>query len=179
MARRCTASTSTAEFNASIRQLPRFGLFGGAVNHLSIGLPLLMALDRRRLLSVLAHEYGHLRGNHGQAERLDLPHRGCHGHAGRQLPARDEGVMAFASQAFFRWYFPRFAAKTFALARQDEYEADRVGGPPAGHAGGGRRPDRDRGQERLVCRDLLAGALGARGRRADPGRPLLRPWHRS
>ena len=48
-----------SEFNASIRQLPRFGLFGGAVNHLSIGLPLLMALDRRRLLSVLAHEYGH------------------------------------------------------------------------------------------------------------------------
>ncbi|RZL95645.1 MAG: peptidase M48, partial [Variovorax sp.] len=39
---------------------------------------------------------------------------------------RDDGVMALASQAFFRWYFPRFAAKTFALARQDEYEADRV-----------------------------------------------------
>jgi hypothetical protein len=34
--------------------------------------------------------------------------------------------MALASQAFFRWYFPRFAARTFALARQDEYEADRV-----------------------------------------------------
>ncbi|RZL87953.1 MAG: peptidase M48, partial [Variovorax sp.] len=55
-----------SEFNASIRQLPRFGLFGGAVNYLTVGLPLLMALDRRRLLSVLAHEYGHLRGNHGK-----------------------------------------------------------------------------------------------------------------
>jgi len=54
------------DFNASIRQVPRFGLFGGAVNSLSIGLPLLMMLDRRRLLSVLAHEYGHLRGNHGK-----------------------------------------------------------------------------------------------------------------
>ena len=35
----------TDEFNASIQQLPRYGLLGGAVNHLSIGLPLLMALD--------------------------------------------------------------------------------------------------------------------------------------
>lgn len=114
-----------SEFNASIRQLPRFGLFGGAVNQLSIGLPLLMALDRRRLLSVLAHEYGHLRGNHGKLSAWIYRTR----MSWLKLDAsfqRDEGVMAFASQAFFRWYFPRFAAKTFALARQDEYEADRV-----------------------------------------------------
>ena len=114
-----------SEFNASIRQLPRFGLFGGAVNYLSIGLPLLMALDRRRLLSVLAHEYGHLRGNHGKLSAWIYRTR----MSWLKLDAsfqRDEGVMAFASQAFFRWYFPRFAAKTFALARQDEYEADRV-----------------------------------------------------
>ncbi len=113
------------EFNASIRQLPRFGLFGGAVNHLSIGLPLLMALDRRRLLSVLAHEYGHLRGNHGKLSAWIYRTR----LSWLKLDAsfqRSDGVMAFASQAFFRWYFPRFAAKTFALARQDEYEADRV-----------------------------------------------------
>jgi hypothetical protein len=114
-----------SEFNASIRQLPRFGLFGGAINHLSIGLPLLMALDRRRLLSVLAHEYGHLRGNHGKLSAWIYRTRMSWLKLDASLQ-RDEGVMAFASQAFFRWYFPRFAAKTFALARQDEYEADRV-----------------------------------------------------
>ena len=54
------------EFNASIQQVPRYGLLGGAVNHLTIGLPLLMALDRPRFLAVLAHEYGHLRGDHGR-----------------------------------------------------------------------------------------------------------------
>ena len=54
------------EFNASIQQIPRYGLFGGGTNHLVIGLPLLMALDRGRFLSVLAHEYGHLRGDHGR-----------------------------------------------------------------------------------------------------------------
>ncbi|GAC1355915.1 MAG: hypothetical protein NVSMB34_09570 [Variovorax sp.] len=115
------------EFNASIRQVPRFGLFGGAVNSLSIGLPLLMMLDRRRLLSVLAHEYGHLRGNHGQLSawiyRTRLSWLKLDAHL-----QRDEGVMALLSQAFFRWYFPRFAARTFALARQDEYEADRISG---------------------------------------------------
>lgn len=114
-----------SDFNASIRQIPRFGLFGGAVNHLSIGLPLLMALDRRRLLSVLAHEYGHLRGNHGKLSAWIYRTRMSWLKLDASLQ-RDNGVMAFASQAFFRWYFPRFAAKTFALARQDEYEADRV-----------------------------------------------------
>ena len=113
------------EFNASIRQVPRFGLLGGAVNYLSVGLPLLMALDRRRLLSVLAHEYGHLRGNHGRLSAWIYRTRLSWLRLDASLQ-RDEGLMAMLSQAFFRWYFPRFAARTFALARQDEYEADRV-----------------------------------------------------
>lgn len=114
-----------SDFNASIRQLPRFGLLGGAVNYLSVGLPLLMALDRRRLLSVLAHEYGHLRGNHGRLSAWIYRTRLSWLKLDESLQ-RNEGLMAAVSQAFFRWYFPRFAAKTFALARQDEYEADRI-----------------------------------------------------
>ncbi|RYF74456.1 MAG: peptidase M48 [Comamonadaceae bacterium] len=113
------------QFNASIRQVPRFGLFGGAVNCLSIGLPLLMALERRRLLSVLAHEYGHLRGNHGRLSAWIYRTRLSWLRLDASLQ-RNEGVMALISQSFFHWYFPRFAARTFALARQDEYEADRV-----------------------------------------------------
>ncbi|MBS0340227.1 MAG: M48 family metallopeptidase [Proteobacteria bacterium] len=113
------------DFNASIRQLPRFGVLGGAVNYLSVGLPLLMALDRRRLLSVLAHEYGHLRGNHGRLSAWIYRTRLSWLKLDESLQ-RNEGLMAAVSQAFFRWYFPRFAAKTFALARQDEYEADRI-----------------------------------------------------
>ncbi|RYF83093.1 MAG: peptidase M48 [Comamonadaceae bacterium] len=112
-------------FNASIRQWPRFGLLGGAVNTLTIGLPLLMALERRRLLSVLAHEYGHLRGNHGRLSAWIYRTRLAWLRMDHQLQ-RQEGAMSMVSQAFLRWYFPRFAARTFALARQDEYEADRV-----------------------------------------------------
>ena len=44
----------------------------------------------------------------------------------------DGGPVAAASQAFFHWYFPRFLAKTFALARQDEFEADRIAGKLVG-----------------------------------------------
>ena len=121
------------DFNASIRQVPRFGLFGGAVNSLSIGLPLLMMLNRQRLLSVLAHEYGHLRGNHGKLSAWIYRTRLSWLKLDASLQS-DEGVMALVSQAFFRWYFPRFAAKTFALARQDEYEADCISGRLLGTA---------------------------------------------
>lgn len=45
----------TRDFNASIRQVPRWGVLGGVRNELSLGLPLMMAQDRNRLLAVLAH----------------------------------------------------------------------------------------------------------------------------
>ena len=116
-----------AEFNASIQQTPRWGLLGGTVNTLTLGLPLLMALDKARVLAVLAHEYGHLRGDHGRFAawiyRTRQSWLRLHHHMGS-----DAGVAAWATQAFLQWYYPRFAAKTFALARQDEYEADRIAG---------------------------------------------------
>ncbi len=116
-----------SSFNASISQLPRYGLFGGATNYLTIGLPLLLAIDRPRFLAVMSHEYGHLRGGHGQFAawiyRTRLSWMKLE-HGMRD----DAGVIAAATQAFLRWYFPRFMAKTFALARQDEYEADRIAG---------------------------------------------------
>ena len=116
-----------SEFNASIQQLPRYGLLGGAVNHLTIGLPLLMALDRPRFLAVLAHEYGHLRGDHGRFAAWIYRTRLSWMRLNQSL-CDDEGPAGVATQAFMRWYFPRFSAKTFALARQDEYEADRIAG---------------------------------------------------
>lgn len=118
--------TLSDDFNASIQQLPRWGLLGGARNHLTIGLPLLMALDRPRFLAVLAHEYGHLRGNHGRFAAWIYRTRQSWQRLHRNL--RGTGTAAQATQAFLGWYFPRFAAKTFALARQDEYEADRIAG---------------------------------------------------
>lgn len=128
-----------AEFNASIGQRPRWGLFGGARNHLTLGLPLLMAVDRQRLLAVLAHEYGHLRGDHGRFAAWIYRTRLSWARLHESL-RHDDGVVGTATQGFLRWYFPRFVARTFALARQDEYEADRIAG-------------------KLLGRDVAAAAL--------------------
>ncbi len=54
------------EFNASIMQVPRWGVFGNYRNHLEIGLPLAAALSVEELKAVLAHEMGHLSGSHGK-----------------------------------------------------------------------------------------------------------------
>jgi Zn-dependent protease with chaperone function len=115
------------EFNASIQQLPRFGLFGGGVNYLTIGLPLLLAVDKPRFLAVLAHEYGHLRGDHGRFAAWIYRTRLSWAKLNYSL-RHDSGIAGAATQAFLGWYFPRFSARTFALARQDEYEADRISG---------------------------------------------------
>ncbi|XAH24928.1 M48 family metallopeptidase [Xylophilus sp. GW821-FHT01B05] len=116
-----------ADFNACVSQRPRYGLFGGSINELAIGLPLAMALDKPRLLAVLAHEYGHLRGDHGRVSAWIYRTRLSWGRLYQGM-RRSQGVAMAATQAFLNWYFPRFAARTFALARQDEYEADRIAG---------------------------------------------------
>ena len=53
------------QFNISIRRQPRFGRYGGKINCLSMGLPTLLALDRRRLFALLAQEYGRFHGGRG------------------------------------------------------------------------------------------------------------------
>ncbi|MEJ8838496.1 M48 family metallopeptidase [Ramlibacter sp. AN1133] len=115
----------TGELNASIAQRPRWGVFGGARNHLAIGLPLLMALDRQRLLAVLAHEYGHLRRDHGRFGAWIYRTRASWSRLYESMEG-ESGPVAALTHGFLAWYFPRFVARTFALARQDEYEADRI-----------------------------------------------------
>jgi Zn-dependent protease with chaperone function len=114
------------DLNASIRQLPRWGLFGGARNYLTIGLPLLLAVDRQRVLAILAHEYGHLRGDHGRFSAWIYRTRASWTRLHEGLAG--DSIFAMLTQGFLHWYFPRFVARTFALARQDEYEADRIAG---------------------------------------------------
>ena len=58
--------TINSEFDASIRQIPRWGVFGGYHNHLELGVPLIAALSVDEFTAVLAHEMGHLCGDHGK-----------------------------------------------------------------------------------------------------------------
>ena len=113
------------DFNAAIWQRQRFGMLGGSVNYLMIGLPLLMGLDKARVMAVLAHEYGHLRENHNRLSAW--VYRSRRAWLKLYFSMRDDSSpMAMATRSFLNWYFPRFAAKSFAMARQDEYEADRI-----------------------------------------------------
>jgi len=115
----------TNEFNAAIAQCPRFGLFGGYRNYLILGLPLLDAVSAEEILSVVAHEYGHLSGGHGKLGRWIYRQRFTFDTLYEYARARREnnmvnGVIAGLLDSFA----PYYNAYTFVLSRQNEYEAD-------------------------------------------------------
>lgn len=117
------------DMNASIQQLPRFGPIGPHRNYLAIGLPLMQALTVAEFEAVLAHEFGHLAGAHGKF--------GARIYQARQIWAQladnlGTGLTARMLGRFFRWYGPWFAAYSFALARAEENEADRLAAKVAG-----------------------------------------------
>lgn len=115
----------TPELNASISQTPRLGVLGWQLNTLTLGLELLLIASADELRSVIGHELGHLSGNHskfnGWIYRVRLSwHRLMNAfHESDSFGAR---IMA----SFFNWYSPKFDAYSFALARNNEYEADAI-----------------------------------------------------
>jgi Zn-dependent protease with chaperone function len=110
-------------FNAAVAQVPRFGFFGGYRNYLQLGLPAMQATTPAQFRSMLAHELGHLSGNHGRFSGWIYRLRLTWG----QLLARLESEQhwgAFLFTKFLNWYAPYFQAYSFVLARTHEYEAD-------------------------------------------------------
>ncbi|WP_029652656.1 M48 family metallopeptidase [Marinobacter daepoensis] len=111
--------------NAAVVQHPRLGVFGWNRNYLIVGYPLMLTLSPEEMRSVLAHEFGHLSGNHsrfhGWIYRVRLSWH-------RIMVAFDgaESWGASLMRRFFNWYSPRFEAYSFALARSNEYEADAI-----------------------------------------------------
>jgi len=113
------------EFNAAISQVPRFGLFGGYQNHLVLGLPFLYGSTTEEMLATIAHEYGHVAGNHGKlgswVYRQRITFGAIHAHA--QAHETDNWFSSIMS-IVLDYAAPYFNAYTFVLSRQDEYEAD-------------------------------------------------------
>ncbi len=115
----------TEDFNAAVAQTPRLGVLGWNRNTVILGLPLLLALTPEQARAVLAHEFGHLSGNHSQFSawiyRLRLTWY-------RVMVAFDQahGFSTAPLRRFFDWYAPYFNARSFALARGNEYEADAI-----------------------------------------------------
>lgn len=113
------------DFNAGVSQVPRLGPLGWHRNHLVLGLPLMQALSPEQFRSVLAHELGHLSGNHGRFSSWIYRVR----QTWFQLLARlqaEERWGSYVFVKFFNWYAPYFNAYSFVLARQHEYDADRA-----------------------------------------------------
>lgn len=113
----------TPEMNAAIAQTPRFGLLGWQRNTLVLGLELLLTLSPEQARAVLAHEFGHLSGNHARFGGWIYRVR----ESWQRLMTAFDAENSFGGRLlarFFDWYAPRFAAYSFVLARSNEYEAD-------------------------------------------------------
>lgn len=111
------------EFNASILQIPQFGMFGWLRNYLVVGLPLMRALSPEEFRSVLAHEFGHLSGKHGRFSGWIYRVR----QTWVQILTRVHEERSYASfmfEPFLKWYAPYLNAYSFVLARAQEREAD-------------------------------------------------------
>jgi Zn-dependent protease with chaperone function len=114
-----------ADFNASLAQVPRLGPFGWQRNYLTLGLPLMQALTPAQFRAVLAHELGHLSGNHGRFGSWIYRVRLTWVQLLTRLE-REEHWGSFLFTKFVNWYAPYFNAYSFVLARRHEYDADRA-----------------------------------------------------
>jgi Zn-dependent protease with chaperone function len=162
------------ELNAAMGQVPRLGVFGWQRNYLVVGLPLLQALTPEQFRAVLAHELGHLSGNHSRFSGWIYRVRRTWTVLLERLEAqRHWGAGVF--RGFLRWYAPYFNAYSFALARADEYVADRAAVDAAGAEAAGAALVRLRMADwKLNARywpDVFAGAE----REAAPPRAAFAP----
>ncbi len=113
-----------SELNASVAQISSYGFIGKKRNVLVIGIPLLSTLSREQFTAVLAHELAHISNSDtamgARIYRLRMSW-------GRLMHSLEENEQfgTFIFRKFFQWYYPRFDAYTFAMARQEEYDADR------------------------------------------------------
>ncbi|HEY3330056.1 MAG TPA: M48 family metallopeptidase [Capsulimonadaceae bacterium] len=112
------------EFNAGVLQVPKFGIIGPTTSYLLIGLPMISALSKDQLSCILAHEIGHLSGNHSRFSGRIYQLRMTWHRLLTQLHQSGHKAAGLYTW-FFDWYAPYFAGYSFALARLDEYDADR------------------------------------------------------
>ena len=111
------------EYNASINQIPQFGMFGWLRNYLVVGLPLLRALSPAEFRSVLAHEVGHLSGKHGRFSGWIYRLRQSWIQILTTVHA-ERHYASFLFEPFINWYAPYLNAYSFVLARAQERQAD-------------------------------------------------------
>jgi Zn-dependent protease with chaperone function len=115
----------TDEFNAGVVQVPHAGFFAGYKNYLMIGLPLLQALSVNQFRAVLAHELGHISGNHSRFGGWIYRQWSIWAQFQARLQYSNYRHWMPVLNVFLNWYAPFFSAYSFVLRRANEYEADR------------------------------------------------------
>lgn len=112
------------DYNAAVVQVPRLGVFGWQRNYLLLGLPLMQSLSPEEFEAVLAHEFGHLSGNHARFGAWIYRIRRTWERVFEEMfKQRQRGSVVLTK--FLDWFWPKFNAHAFVLARVNEYEADR------------------------------------------------------
>jgi Zn-dependent protease with chaperone function len=114
----------TEEMNASVCEVPRFGIPFWRRRYLLIGLPLLSALTLEECRAVLAHEYGHLSPKHRRFSGMIYRLRRSWERIFQQMETMTSGLLMRGLLGYVRWFWPRFNAHAFVLSRTCEYEAD-------------------------------------------------------
>jgi Zn-dependent protease with chaperone function len=126
----------TAEFNASVVEEPRLGVFGWWKKSLMIGLPLLDLLSKEELRAVLAHEFAHLSKQHARlghwVYRLRRSWDNLFAQQFNRPVYENEVSGRILLRNCLKWYWPRFNAPAFVLSRSCEYMADAVAAEAAG-----------------------------------------------
>jgi predicted Zn-dependent protease len=102
-------------------------LFGGHANYLILGLPYMLGVSPEEMLATVAHEYGHVCGNHGKISAWVYRQRLTFGALHDQVEHGAEGNWVYEGMArMLRTFMPYYNAHTFVLSREDEYQADRT-----------------------------------------------------
>src|SRR5690606_332269 len=117
--------TLDGSFDAKMHQVPRWGVFGKFENHLQLGIPLLAALTIAELKAILAHEVGHLGGEHDRFVAWLYRQRVAWALVQQKL-AQPTNAIDRVLGKFYGWYAAYFQAYAFVLARELEYKADRA-----------------------------------------------------
>jgi Zn-dependent protease with chaperone function len=113
----------TEDYNASVTQVPRLGIFGFPESYLTLGVPLLHALTPQQADAVLAHEFGHLSASHPK-RGLWLYRIGQTWNALQKEMEKNQSAGLILFGSFFAWFLPRLHAYAFVMSRRDEYAAD-------------------------------------------------------
>jgi Zn-dependent protease with chaperone function len=120
----------TIDLNATVLQIPRFGLFGKSQNILTIGLPLMLTLNSEQFNAILAHELAHLSSNELSLNNWIYRLVRTLNYAFSDKMKAGKSDLFF--DAVFGWYLSLLDTYSFVSRRKNEYEADRLAADRAG-----------------------------------------------